>query len=160
MTTSINAAAGPVVRILDDIQALAAARALAAAFTREASQRDSERRLPLPELEQFSRSGLWGISVPRVYGGAGVSHATLAEVIATIAAADGSLGQIPQNHFYAVEILRVNGSEAQKRYYFERILAGERFGNALAELGTRTSQERRTRLSKDGDGFQIGRAHV
>ncbi|SFI04137.1 sulfur acquisition oxidoreductase, SfnB family [Collimonas sp. OK307] len=155
MTTQINAAEGPVVRILDDIQALAAARALAAAFTKEASQRDRERRLPLNELEQFSRSGLWGISVPRAYGGAGVSYGTLAEVIATIAAADGSLGQIPQNHFYAVEILRVNGSDAQKRFYFERILAGERFGNALAELGTRTSQERRTRLSKDGEGFRI-----
>lgn len=155
MTTHIKSAGGPVVRILDDIEALAAARALAAGFAKEASLRDHERQLPLAELEQFSRSGLWGISVPRAYGGAGVSHVTLAEVIATIASADGSLGQIPQNHFYAVEVLRVNGSEAQKRFYFERILAGERFGNALAELGTRTSQERRTRLSKDGDGFRI-----
>jgi alkylation response protein AidB-like acyl-CoA dehydrogenase len=122
----------PAHRISNDQEALEIAQALAAEFRVGASLRDRERQLPLAELEQFSRSGLWGISVPRACGGAGVSHVTLAEVIATIASADGSLGQIPQNHFYAVEVLRVNGSEAQKRFYFERIMAGERFGNALA----------------------------
>src|SRR5690606_41044429 len=70
---------------------------------------DLERRLPHAELEQFSRSGLWGISVPQEFGGAGVTSVTLARVIARIAQADSSLGQIPQNHFYALEVLRVNG---------------------------------------------------
>jgi alkylation response protein AidB-like acyl-CoA dehydrogenase len=92
--------------------------------------------------------GLWGITVPKEYGGA-ASAGTLAEVIATIAAADGSIGQIPQNHFYAVEVLRVNGSEAQKRFFFDRVLPGDRFGNALAELGTKTSHDRKTRLSRN-----------
>jgi alkylation response protein AidB-like acyl-CoA dehydrogenase len=95
------------------------------------------------------RSGLWGITVPKEYGGAGVSYGTLAEVIATISAADGSIGQIPQNHFYAVELIRVNGSEAQKRFFFDRVLQGDRFGNALAELGTKTSHDRKTRLSRN-----------
>jgi len=58
--------------------------------------------------------------VPKAYGGAGVSNVTLAEVVATVAAADGSLGQIPQNHFYMVEALRLSGSEEQKRRYFQR----------------------------------------
>jgi alkylation response protein AidB-like acyl-CoA dehydrogenase len=43
--------------------------------------------------------------VPKAFGGAGVSNTTLANVIAVIAAADSSLGQIPQNHFYALEVL-------------------------------------------------------
>lgn len=138
--------------IRDDREALDVARELAEEFAREASQRDRERRLPLPELERYSQSGLWGITVPREHGGAGVSRVTLAEVTAIISAADGSLGQIPQNHYYALEVLRVNGSADQQRRFYARALAGERFGNALAETGTRTASERRTRLTPDGDG--------
>ncbi|WP_454668184.1 SfnB family sulfur acquisition oxidoreductase [Achromobacter kerstersii] len=133
-------------------QALSVARALAEDFAREASQRDRERRLPLAELERYSLSGLWGITVPREHGGAGVSRVTLAEITAIISAADGSLGQIPQNHYYALEVLRVNGSADQQRRFYARALAGERFGNALAETGTRTAAERRTRLDPDGAG--------
>jgi SfnB family sulfur acquisition oxidoreductase len=135
-----------------DEQALATARELAADFAREASLRDRERRLPLPELERYSQSGLWGITVPREHGGAGVSRVTLAEVTAIISRADGSLGQIPQNHYYALEVLRVNGNEDQQRRFYARALAGERFGNALAEIGTRTAAERRTRLTPDPAG--------
>jgi len=144
-----------VARIRDDAEALAVARKLAVELAREASQRDRERRLPWAELDRYVRSGLWGISVPKEYGGAGVSYVTLAQVTAIIAEADGSLGQIPQNHFYAVEILRVNGSDAQKRFYFERVLQGDRFGNALAEIGTRNSAERKTRLTRDGADYRI-----
>ena len=147
--------ATPIVVIKDDEQALHIAHELAAHFKRDSSVRDRERRLPHEELEQFSRSGLWGISVPKAFGGAGVSYVTLAEVIRIISAADGSLGQIPQNHFYALEVLRVNGSNEQQRRLYAEVLAGQRFGNALAELGTRNAHDRTTRLSRDGDGFRI-----
>ncbi|CAI8712553.1 Acyl-CoA dehydrogenase [Pseudomonas chlororaphis] len=145
--------------ITSDEQALIVASDLAEDFKRDSALRDRERRLPHPELEAFSRSGLWGISVPREYGGAGVSNVTLANVIALIAQADGSLGQIPQNHFYALEVLRVNGSEAQKKRLYAEVLAGQRFGNALAELGTKTAHDRTTRLTRDvqpgRDGYRI-----
>ena len=145
--------------ITSDEQALIVASDLAEDFKRDSALRDRERRLPHPELEAFSRSGLWGISVPREYGGAGVSNVTLAKVIALIAQADGSLGQIPQNHFYALEVLRVNGSAAQKKRLYAEVLAGQRFGNALAELGTKTAHDRTTRLTRDvqdgRDGYRI-----
>ncbi|MES2584282.1 MAG: SfnB family sulfur acquisition oxidoreductase [Pseudomonadota bacterium] len=140
--------------IKDDAQAIAVARQLAGHFAQGAVQRDKERLLPWAELDAFSASGLWGITVPRAFGGAGVSNTTLAEVIATISAADGSLGQIPQNHFYALEVLRVGGSPAQQRHFFARALAGERFGNALAEIGNKDFK-RRVRLTPDGDGWRI-----
>jgi SfnB family sulfur acquisition oxidoreductase len=147
--------AAPIVVVKDDEQALHIAHELAAHFKQGSSVRDRERRLPHEELEQFSRSGLWGISVPKAFGGAGVSYVTLAEVIRIISAADGSLGQIPQNHFYALEVLRVNGSNEQQRRLFAEVLCGQRFGNALAELGTKNAHDRTTRLSRDGDGFRI-----
>ncbi|WP_017904602.1 SfnB family sulfur acquisition oxidoreductase [Pseudomonas asplenii] len=141
--------------IASDEQALIVASDLAEDFKRDSQLRDRERRLPLPELEVFSRSGLWGISVPKEYGGAGVSNVTLAKVTQLIAEADASLGQIPQNHFYALEVLRVNGSEAQKRRLYAEVLAGRRFGNALAELGTKTAHDRVTHLRRDGEGYRI-----
>jgi SfnB family sulfur acquisition oxidoreductase len=141
-------------RIEDDAQALRVANQLAGEFAPEAALRDRERRLPWDELDAFVASGLWGITVPRTFGGAQVRNGTLAEVIATISAADGSLGQIPQNHFYALEVLRVGGSIEQQRFFFERVLAGDRFGNALAEIGHKDFK-RRTRLTRAASGWHV-----
>ncbi|MGV8921554.1 MAG: SfnB family sulfur acquisition oxidoreductase [Pseudomonas sp.] len=141
--------------IRSDAQALTKASELAEFFKASSALRDRERCLPDAELDLFSRSGLWGISVPKAFGGAGVSNVTLAKVIQIIAEADGSLGQIPQNHFYALEVLRVNGSAQQQQRLYAEALAGKRFGNALAELGTKTAHDRTTRLTWDGDGYRI-----
>lgn len=89
MTTSV---------ITSDAQAIAVAEDIARQLQRDSALRDRERRLPHAELELFTRSGLWAISVPKAFGGAEVSNVTLAKVIARIAQADASLGQIPQNH--------------------------------------------------------------
>ena len=142
--------------IESDEQALGAAEHLAADFSIQASLRDSKRLLPWQELDRFSASGLWGATVPAEYGGADISAVTLAKIIAIIATVDGSLSQIPQNHFYALEVLRVGGSDEQKRFFYGRVLAGERFGNALAEIGSKDFK-RRTRLEqKDGRSFVHG----
>ena len=146
MTTSV---------ITSDTQALAIAEQVAQQLRRDSALRDRERRLPHAELDLFSQSGLWAISVPKAFGGAGVSNVTLARVIARIAQADASLGQIPQNHFYALEVLRVNGSPHQQQRLYAEILAGQRLGTALAELGTNTAQDGTTRLSREGDGYRI-----
>ena len=143
----------PVIR--SDAQALSIAYELAEYFKRDSVVRDRERRLPHDELELFSSTGLWGITVPKAYGGAGVSNVTLAKIIALIAAADSSLGQIPQNHFYALELLRVNGRPQQKQRLYAQVLAGQRFGNALAEIGTKNAHERTTHLAKAEHGYRI-----
>ncbi|MFF2321515.1 SfnB family sulfur acquisition oxidoreductase [Agrobacterium sp. NPDC058088] len=150
-------APAPVVRphlITSDAEALETAQNFAERVRAEASIRDTERRLPWKELDEFVATGLWGISVPKEYGGAGVSATTLAQVTATIAAADGSLSQIPQNHYYSLEVLRVGGSETQKRYFYDRVLAGERTGNALAEIGHKDFK-RRTHLTRDGGRWRV-----
>ena len=145
----------PAQRIESDAEAIAVARALSADFVREAAQRDRERRLPVAELDAFSQSGLWGITVPRAYGGAEVSFRTLGEVFKTIAAADPSLAQLPQNHLCIVDLIRQEGSEEQKRFFFEQVLNGVRFGNAFSERGSRTVAEFETRIEPDGEGFRV-----
>jgi SfnB family sulfur acquisition oxidoreductase len=145
--------AAPAHRIKSDAEALTVARELATRFAPGAAVRDRDRQLPFAELDEYSQSGLWGISVPQAYGGAGVSYATLAEVTAIISAADSCIGQIPQNHFYMVEALRLDGSLAQQQFFFERVLDGDRFGNAFTEVGTRTILDLKTRVAADGERF-------
>jgi SfnB family sulfur acquisition oxidoreductase len=141
-------------RIESDEQALAVAQRLANSFALNAGERDRERLLPWDELDRFSGSGLWGITVPRAFGGPDVSTTALSRIIALIGAADGSLSQIPQNHFYALEVLRVGATPEQQKFFYDRVLAGERFGNALAEIGQRDFK-RRTRLVRDGGGWFV-----
>ncbi len=142
-------------RIASDVEAVEVARVLAAEFAVEAADRDRERRLPTAELDRFSASGLWAITVPKAYGGAEVSFATLAEVIATISAADPSIGQIPQNHLAASDVIRVTGSDEQKRLWFGRILQGYRLGNAFSEAKGRHVGDFQTRLTPDRGGFRV-----
>jgi SfnB family sulfur acquisition oxidoreductase len=142
-------------RISCDAEAIAVARRLAAELAADAARRDRDRVLPRDAVERMSRAGLWAITVPRDHGGAGVSAATVAEVTAILAEADGSIGQIPQNHFYMVEAIRLDGSAEQKATWFGRVLDGDRIGNALAEVGTRTHTDFRTTLLPEGDGFRL-----
>ena len=142
-------------RIASDTEAIRVARGLAAEFAVESAGRDRDRRLPVAELDRFSGSGLWAVTVPRTYGGAGVSFATLAKVIAIISAADPSIGQIPQNHLAALDAIRVTASEAQKTLWFERVLQGYRLGNAFSEARSKHVGAFETTVRADGDGFVV-----
>ncbi|QKK21396.1 SfnB family sulfur acquisition oxidoreductase [Rhizobium indicum] len=142
-------------RIGSDDEAIATARRLAAQFAAGAAERDADRILPFGELDLLAQSGLLAITVPAQYGGLDVSNAVLAEITAILSEADGSIGQIPQNHFYILEALRTDGSEEQQRYFFGRVLAGDRFGNALSERGTKTVGHYNTRITRDGPGYRI-----
>ncbi|PDS78768.1 SfnB family sulfur acquisition oxidoreductase [Rhizobium sp. L43] len=142
-------------RIGSDDEAIATARRLAAQFAARAAERDADRILPFGELDLLAQSGLLAITVPAQYGGLDVSNAVLAEITAILSEADGSIGQIPQNHFYILEALRTDGGEEQQRYFFGRVLAGDRFGNALSERGTKTVGHYNTRITRDGPGYRI-----
>lgn len=141
--------------IQSDKEALEIARNLADQFKAGAVQRDAERILPFEEIEAYSQSGLWAITVPKEYGGAEVSSYTVAQVIALMSGVDGSIGQIPQNHFYGLEILRNNGTEQQKHKLYAEVLKGVRFGNALAEFKTKTAAQRQTAIRKTEQGYVI-----
>ncbi|MEH2117409.1 hypothetical protein [Nostoc sp.] len=58
----------------------AIAKKLAAEFVKEDLERDQQRR-PDEKVKKFSANALWGITVPKEYGGAFVCNATLTKVI-------------------------------------------------------------------------------
>ncbi|MCO7567925.1 SfnB family sulfur acquisition oxidoreductase [Pseudomonas sp. S 311-6] len=138
-----------------DAEALQAARELAETARQQAARRDQQRRLPWAEIEQFTRSGLGSISIPKAHGGPEVSFATIAEVFRLISAADPALGQIPQNQFGMLQLLRLTASEAQQAVLFRTVLDGWRIGNAGPERGTKDTLTLKARITRDGAGYRI-----
>ncbi len=141
--------------IQSDAEALEIAQHLAEQFKTHAVQRDAERILPFDEIEAYSQSGLWAITVPAEFGGADVSSYTVAQIIALMSGVDGSIGQIPQNHFYALEVLRNTGTHEQKKKLYTEVLQGARFGNALAEFKTKNSAQKQTAIKQTEHGFEV-----
>lgn len=141
--------------IKTDDEALEIAEQLAEQFKQGAVLRDAERILPFEQIEAYSQSGLWAITVPKQYGGADVSSYTVAKIIALMSGVDGSIGQIPQNHFYALEVLRNTGTEQQKQKLYAEVLAGARFGNALAEFKPKNASIKQTSITKNANGFVV-----
>ncbi|WP_347986541.1 SfnB family sulfur acquisition oxidoreductase [Methylomonas sp. AM2-LC] len=141
--------------IKSDAEAIEIAKKVALEIGVNAALRDQQRSLPHKEIDLFSQSGLWGITIPKEYGGAFVSNKTLAEVVSIISEADPCIGQIPQNHLYMIEALRLDGTVFQKKYFFDLALKGLRFGNAFSEIGTKQVTDINTRLIPTKDGYLL-----
>jgi SfnB family sulfur acquisition oxidoreductase len=141
--------------ISDDEEAIAVAERLKPLFAAGAKERDRNRELPFDEVDLFSQSGLWGITIPKVYGGAGVSQVTLAKVFSTLASGDPSLTQIAQNSFEIIDVIRLTGSEAQKQDLFGKVLAGYRLGNAFSEFRGKNVEAFETRIVRQGEGYAV-----
>lgn len=138
--------------ITDGAQALDVARAFAAEIAPGDSERDAQRVLPHAEIAALAASGLLGVTVPERFGGADVDARTMGELMAILAAGDASIGQIPQNHYFFVQVLTEAASEEQQKFFAGEVLAGRHFGNALSEKGTRTASEYAIRFEPRSGG--------
>lgn len=132
-------------------QAIQAAQSLAEQAKAGAVDRDQQRIYPVDLLNQFTRLGLGGISVPRRFGGGGLDYQTLAEVFRIISASDPSLGQIPQNHFGLIQFILGEGEPEQQETLLQAVVNGNRLGNGGPEKHTRHTRDVQARLSGKGD---------
>jgi SfnB family sulfur acquisition oxidoreductase len=135
-----------------EAEALSVAREVASRLARGAAERDQTRRVPTPEMDELSASGLLALTVPRTLGGIDVSVETLVKVFQILAAGDPAIAQLPQSHFVFLEALRQDGTAAQQAFFFSQVLAGARFGNAQAERGSNSALDLRTRLRAESAG--------
>jgi len=136
-------------------EALAIATELAAAFRDGAARRDAELILPGDEVEEMTRRGLYGLTVPAWLGGPDLPMSAVAEVLRILATGDPNLAQLPHSHYVYVNLLRCCGSRDQQRELLSAVRDGARFGNAQAEAGTRTPDQIRTSIVADGSGYVI-----
>ena len=138
--------------IASDAEAICIAHTVAATLAPGASARDRAREIPRAELDALSASGLLAITIPRSFGGAGVTNETIATVFQILAAADPAIAQLPQSHFVFLNAIRHDGTPDQKAFFFREILAGARLGNAQAERGSASALDLKTRLLRTLDG--------
>ncbi|ARM16253.1 MULTISPECIES: SfnB family sulfur acquisition oxidoreductase [Rhizobium] len=141
--------------ITSDQEALEVASRLAERFVLGASERDARRLLPWDEVDEYTASGLGGITIPKAFGGADVSNVTLAKVFEILCAADPALGQIPQNQFGVLALLKDMGSDAQKARIFGDVLNGFRIGNAGPEKKTKSVAVSTTILRSTAGGLRL-----
>jgi SfnB family sulfur acquisition oxidoreductase len=139
-----------------DAEAIEVATTLAARFAGTAAERDLDRHHPQAELSELAASGLLGITVPRSHGGPGVTCATVCTVIRLLSSGDGSIGQIPQNHFFCLEAVRETGSASQLDFFYGLAGGGTRFGNALVNTRQADGSGGTTTIEPDqGGGYLI-----
>lgn len=118
-----------------------------------AVRRERERDLPYEEVERLAEAGFGAVRVPVEQGGGGASITDLFRLLVELGEADSNLVQILRAHFAFVES-RLNEEEsAVNARWFERIVAGELIGAAMAErtAGTDTL----VALTPDGDGWRL-----
>ncbi|MBX9919608.1 MAG: acyl-CoA dehydrogenase family protein, partial [Mycolicibacterium frederiksbergense] len=142
-------------RIADADQALAVAADLSAAFAADAGARDADRALPHAQVQALKESGLLALPVPVEHGGIAAPAAVIAEVFRLFAHGDPSLAQIPHSHYTFLEAVRLQGTDAQRAFFYEKVLEGALFANAQSERGPHPIDVDTTTLIPDGDGYVL-----
>ena len=119
---------------------------------------DEEGEIPEALVQRMRELGLFGHSIPEIYGGAGLTSEELSivniEVSQTAAAFRARFGG---NTGIASESLVVDGTEAQKRRYLSRLASGEITGCfALTEPDAGSDATAlRTVAERNGDDYVI-----
>ncbi|TSD62180.1 acyl-CoA dehydrogenase family protein [Aeromicrobium piscarium] len=120
-----------------------------------AGHRDRHRQYAREEIDRLREIGFWRLTVPVEHGGHGLDATTLVEAVLRLAAADASLGQIPQNHFMTVERLRLSAPRAQREHWLDVLGRGALFGNAAAEPGERPPGASATSVTPAAAGWSL-----
>ncbi len=146
----------PAARLTNETDAIAAALRVADAIRPLALDHTRENQLPREQLDLLSASGLTAIAVPKADGGAGASIETIVEVVRIISHADGGIGQILQLHNVMVGGMLAMPDQAQRDFFLPKILDGQRFGNAIAEIGGKNKLDLKTVLTpRPGGGYLL-----
>ncbi|MBO8141118.1 MAG: acyl-CoA dehydrogenase family protein [Firmicutes bacterium] len=114
-------------------------------------------RYPHPLVDRMKELGLFGLTIPEEYGGAGLDHVTYALVFEELSAAWMSIAGVLGTHSIMAYVIARYGTEEQKQRFLPRMAAGElRGGLALTEpeAGSDVASIR-TRARREGDAYVL-----
>jgi acyl-CoA dehydrogenase family protein 9 len=119
---------------------------------------EREGSIPRELMAGLKRVGLFGLNVPAVYGGVGLSIPGYLKVLEVVARTDMSLALIPTAHLsIGLKGIVLFGTEEQKKRYLPRAATGDMiFAYALTEPDTGSDAqhiETRAELSEDGSHY-------
>jgi (2S)-methylsuccinyl-CoA dehydrogenase len=116
-----------------------------------------DRLIPLSLIEQLAGLGVFGLTVPEEHGGLGLGKIAMCLVSETLSAASLGVGSLGTRAEIAAELIRLGGTEAQKRRWLPAIASGAILPTAVfTEPDTGSDLANlRTRAVRDGDTWRV-----
>jgi alkylation response protein AidB-like acyl-CoA dehydrogenase len=118
-----------------------------------------EHRDEFPEkiVEGMKQLGLFGLTAPEEYGGAGLDLMTYALVGVELSRGWMSLSGIMNTHFMGIYLLKKYGTDDQKQRWLPKMATGElRAALSMSEPGAGSDvQSIQARAVRDGDGYLV-----
>ncbi len=108
--------------------------------------------IPLEIIRHLAEMGVFGLTVPEEFGGAGLGKLAMCVVTEELSRGYIGLGSLGTRSEIAAELIRLGGTDEQKRYWLPKLASGEILPTAVftepntgSDLGSL-----KTRAAKDG----------
>jgi (2S)-methylsuccinyl-CoA dehydrogenase len=113
--------------------------------------------IPLPLIEELAGIGVFGLTIPEEYGGLGLGKAAMCVVSEELSRAYLGVGSLGTRSEIAGELIRLNGTAAQKSRWLPAIASGAVLPTAVfTEPGAGSDLAAvATRAVRDGDSYRI-----
>lgn len=123
-----------------------------------AAEIDQQERFPLESVEKMAKLGIFGIPVPKKYGGSGGDNMMYSIAVEELSRVCATTGVVVSAHTsLCVAPILEQGNEEQKQKYLPKLCSGEwlgAFGLTEANAGTDASAQQTTAV-EDGDDYVI-----
>jgi (2S)-methylsuccinyl-CoA dehydrogenase len=113
--------------------------------------------IPLDVIGQMAALGVFGLTVPEESGGLGLGKLAMCVVTEELSRASLGVGSLGTRSEIAAELIRLNGTEEQKRHWLPRIASGDILPTAVftePDVGSDLANLK-TRATKEGDAYRV-----
>jgi (2S)-methylsuccinyl-CoA dehydrogenase len=113
--------------------------------------------IPLPVIEELARIGVFGLTIPEEHGGLGLGKTAMSIVSEELSRAYIGVGSLGTRSEIAGELIRLNGTDAQKARWLPAIASGAALPTAVfTEPNTGSDlASLQTRAVRDGEVYRI-----
>jgi (2S)-methylsuccinyl-CoA dehydrogenase len=113
--------------------------------------------IPLPILQELAELGIFGLTIPEEFGGLGLGKVAMCVVTEELSRAYIGVGSLGTRSEIAGELIRLGGTEAQKRHWLPKIASGEILPTAVfTEPNTGSDlASLKTRAVRDGAVYRV-----
>src|SRR6185312_1181698 len=126
-------------------------------FARTAAETDATEAYPWRNVERLREAGFMGMTIPKAYGGGGLTYHDAVIAIEEMAKACATMGRITvEANMGAIGAIMAYGSDEQKRLAAHCVLAGDKPAICITEPNAGSAAtEMTTRADRRGDAYVL-----